>query len=286
MIRLVRFESATQFLEATEGILLANEAMNSLLIGLAERLASDDDHNSFDSSRRPYYANVFHSDTLLLSVLRTPPHRLVLAAHAELPLTEVQQIVESLANDHPDAPGLTATKELSDLVGRRFAKCFQKSTTVARRDGLYKLTSVVKPRPVAGECRIATTDDLETVLNWAKAFELELLDKVMPGSEERLRARMERNAIYAWDTGDELTSMAVRVRTSKHSASIGLVYTPPALRGHGYASNVVAGASQDLLDEGYQFCTLFTDLTNPISNDIYQKIGYEWVCEFTEMDFN
>ena len=60
---------------------------------------------------------------------------------------------------------------------------------------------------------------------------------------------------------------------------IGPVYTPPSERGHGYASALVAAASQAQLDEGLAFCFLFTDLANPTSNHIYQAIGYEPVTD-------
>jgi uncharacterized protein len=67
--------------------------------------------------------------------------------------------------------------------------------------------------------------------------------------------------------------------------SISLVYTPPPYRGRGYASNCVAALSQHLLDEGWKKCSLVTDLANPVSNSIYQKIGYRPVCDFTEYLF-
>ena len=67
---------------------------------------------------------------------------------------------------------------------------------------------------------------------------------------------------------------------------IGPVYTPPEERGHGYASAVVAAASQAQLDEGRTFCFLFTDLANPTSNRIYQAIGYEPIGDFDEYHFD
>jgi predicted GNAT family acetyltransferase len=63
------------------------------------------------------------------------------------------------------------------------------------------------------------------------------------------------------------------------------VYTPPALRGRGYASALVAAVSQAQLDAGRRFCFLFTDLANPTSNRIYQDIGYEAVCDVDEYRF-
>ena len=43
--------------------------------------------------------------------------------------------------------------------------------------------------------------------------------------------------------------------------------------------------SQAILDGGAQFCTLFTDLANPTSNRIYQRLGYRPLCDFTEYSF-
>jgi len=63
------------------------------------------------------------------------------------------------------------------------------------------------------------------------------------------------------------------------------VYTPPEFRGRGYASALVAALSQAMLDAGYHFCTLFTDLANPTSNHIYQAIGYQPVCDTDEYDY-
>jgi predicted GNAT family acetyltransferase len=60
---------------------------------------------------------------------------------------------------------------------------------------------------------------------------------------------------------------------------IGPVFTPPELRGRGYATSLVAQLSSRLLAEGRRFCFLYTDLANPTANAIYERIGYVRVCE-------
>jgi len=66
---------------------------------------------------------------------------------------------------------------------------------------------------------------------------------------------------------------------------VNLVYTPPSNRSQGYATSLVSALSSRLLESGYRCCTLFTDLSNPVSNGIYRKIGYEYAGDFTEMVF-
>ena len=62
-------------------------------------------------------------------------------------------------------------------------------------------------------------------------------------------------------------------------ARIAPVYTPPEHRGRGYASNAVAALRRRALERGVRSCMLYTDLANPTSNAIYQKIGYRPVCD-------
>jgi predicted GNAT family acetyltransferase len=63
------------------------------------------------------------------------------------------------------------------------------------------------------------------------------------------------------------------------------VYTPPELRGRGYASALVARVTQHLLDGGRDYCFLYTDLANPTSNKIYVNVGYEYVCDSVDYAF-
>ena len=47
----------------------------------------------------------------------------------------------------------------------------------------------------------------------------------------------------------------------------------------------MAALSQRMLDAGRRFCFLYTDLSNPTSNAIYQHIGYEPVCDVVDLHF-
>ena len=67
---------------------------------------------------------------------------------------------------------------------------------------------------------------------------------------------------------------------------VSAVYTPPELRGRGYASACVAGASARALAAGADTCVLYTDRSNPTSNRIYQRIGYRPVDDSQEYRFS
>ena len=66
---------------------------------------------------------------------------------------------------------------------------------------------------------------------------------------------------------------------------VGPVYTPPERRGHGYATSLVAELTAERLAAGHAFCFLFTDLSNPTSNAIYARIGYEPIADWDQWAF-
>jgi RimJ/RimL family protein N-acetyltransferase len=64
-------------------------------------------------------------------------------------------------------------------------------------------------------------------------------------------------------------------RPSAGQVRVGPVYTPPGLRGKGYAGAVTCAVSQAARDAGASRVLLFTDLANLTSNGLYQRLGYE-----------
>src|SRR5262245_45884779 len=106
-------------------------------------------------------------------------------------------------------------------------------------------------------------------------------EAILEAGAARMVARLTAaNDLTVWERDAEVVSMAAVVRRTYCSSSISLVYTPPELRGRGYASVTVAALSQRELDAGRAWCSLFTDLANPTSNHIYTEIGYEPACDF------
>ena len=73
--------------------------------------------------------------------------------------------------------------------------------------------------------------------------------------------------------------MAGIVRRTRNAAAIAGVYTPPGLRGKGYAGSVTAAVVEKIYREGRKKACLYTYLSNPASNRCYEKIGFRPVCD-------
>jgi predicted GNAT family acetyltransferase len=99
-----------------------------------------------------------------------------------------------------------------------------------------------------------------------------------------VQVRITDQTFFLWEDSKPV-ALAGITRPTPEGMGVGPVYTPPERRGRGYATSLVAQISQQLLASGRQFCTLFTDLANPTSNSIYQKIGYRPVGDYTVYRF-
>src|SRR5262249_28425730 len=128
-------------------------------------------------------------------------------------------------------------------------------------------------------------------MRWMIAFGEEVLEESDPGRTEA-RAIVEsrlggdgRGGFELWEDAGEVVSLSGWGGPTPNGIRIGPGYTPPRLRGRGYATCPVEQLAQSLLDGGRRFCFLFTDLANPTSNAIYERIGYIKVCESAMVAF-
>jgi predicted GNAT family acetyltransferase len=142
---------------------------------------------------------------------------------------------------------------------------------------LFRLDELHPPEGVPGVARQATVEDRGLLVAWWFAFAAEA-DTLAVDIEEHVDRLIDPGHAWLWDDGEPV-SHAARRPVIGGSSRIGPVYTPPEHRGRGYGSAVTAAASADVLSEG-AVPVLFTDLANPTSNSIYQRLGYRAVEDF------
>jgi uncharacterized protein len=149
--------------------------------------------------------------------------------------------------------------------------------------GLYELTHLKMVDLEGGRLYQATEAHRERLTEYITGFCRDCFPE-QPMAQEMIEARVTRfitqRRAHFWQTSDqELVAMAAVVRESPNTASISWVYTAPSHRKRGYAARIVAALSQAQLDDGKRACNLHTDLSNPTSNGVYRRIGYEQIAE-------
>jgi RimJ/RimL family protein N-acetyltransferase len=129
-----------------------------------------------------------------------------------------------------------------------------------------------------GHARLIGPADAELFADWNIAFLREAVPHDPLPSRQRLAQIAAEGRHQFWIVGGEPVSIAGIVRRTRHVAAIAGVYTPPALRGRGYAGSVTAAVVELIFAEGKGAACLYTDLRNPASNRCYAKIGFKPVC--------
>lgn len=165
-------------------------------------------------------------------------------------------------------------------IAREFSKLWTASTgTTAelyRKERIYRLDAVT-PLPLPpGHLAPARREDTDTLVSWIKGFSEDTGEEGNP--EDILEAGLKNHTLFVWHDRKPV-SMAASSRPTPNGICVNLVYTPPESRKRGYATATVSALSRMLLERGKSFCSLYTDLANPTSNSIYQKIGYRPVLD-------
>ncbi|MBZ0276593.1 MAG: GNAT family N-acetyltransferase [Anaerolineae bacterium] len=281
-MQIIRFDSPAEFARQTTDFLQAREAEHNLMLGITTMLLQTNEY-----AQPPYMACVKDGDAVVAVALRTPPFNLQLSEMTDMaPLDLIVQDVHAVYDTLPGGAGpkavsLAFAERWKALTGHEYHQ------HIALR--IYRLDQVKFPVGVPGGLRRATADDRNLLIEWLSAFYLEALNTVDPEYVERsvnsfLTSPMR--GLYLWlDDSGQPVSMAGSTGPTPNGIRINAVYTPPERRKRGYASACVAALSQTMLDSGRKFCFLFTDLSNPTSNRIYQDIGYRPVSDVDEYHF-
>lgn len=214
-------------------------------------------------------------------LVHTPPHPMIFS---EMPSEAVGGAVDVLSSFPLDGVNILAD------AAESFAAAWQRRTgavpTIGRRARLYRLETLISPvEPPRGKPRPARPDDRPLIIRWVGEFHDEIGERAAD-----LAAiaddRLAYDGVTLWEDDGEPVSMATRSRPSSAMIRVQLVYTPPELRGHGYAAGATFAATRTALATGVRDVVLYTDLANPTANRLYSRLGYQPVEDRTVVEFS
>lgn len=130
-----------------------------------------------------------------------------------------------------------------------------------------------------GEARVVTAADVELFAQWYAGFIAEASPEDTPPARSFLERKAASGDCLFWVVDGEPVSISAIVRRTRTAAALAIVYTPPDLRGRGYAASATAAVVERVYAEGRKTACLYTDLRNLAANRCYAKIGFRPVCE-------
>jgi len=166
-----------------------------------------------------------------------------------------------------------------------------KKPRLLERFRLYRLDELIAPDPApVGKPRLASEEDVVLLADWIEAFWHEA-EHAAPrrGRDLALQmawGRVGEGVFWLWlDESGAPVSLAGHTPITAGMGRLGPVFTPPENRGHGYAAGATTAASEALMRYGADEILLFTDLANPVSNRLYQRLGYRPVSDRARLEF-
>jgi predicted GNAT family acetyltransferase len=282
MARIFAFESAADFLQAAQAELETREAANGLVLGICGQVLAHPERYS----SAPVWRTVEENGKLVLAAVMTPPHRLIVSPGRTAPAENgITQFADGLFREGRKLPGVFGPVELAGKFAANWEKVTGTGYRLAEQLRMYELKEVAIPSPGRGKLKVARAEDFEVVARWWCAAEMEMFGKAdAEESRQSAKFRIDDGDVFLWEDGESV-SMACKVRPTRKGICVGRVYTPLEMRNRGYATACVGELSRTLLRNGKEFCSLFADILNPVSNSIYQKIGYRPIGDYFEYEF-
>jgi len=277
-MELKSFDNPTQYRNEVFAFLAANEAQYCLPLGLIDTMI-----NRPETYPKAYLWALYERDRIAGAAWMMPPHPLGLTVMSD---DGIAALIRE-ASRIPDAPkSVLGPKQQSDSFRDGWTALHQVSVKSTMEQRIYKVTEVRQPFVVEGTMRPVEERDLTLLVDWNLRFGRDCGDERDPQqARDYAVAGIANRTRYLWTVDGEAVSMAGASGPTPSGIRINWVYTPDHLRGRGFASALVATLSRKMLSEGRQYCFLYTDLANPTSNNIYQKIGYVAVCDSAHHTF-
>ncbi len=269
-MKYVKFTSAAQFSDAVLPALKKYEIQNNLFFV-----------NIFDEPNKTMAA-VYDGGEPVVVAIRTNPFPLLLFEADNIRRDDaVELLARSLTAENAGfsevlgEPALAAS--FARMYGEITGKRYEHSETLI----LYVTDRAPDPQPASGHLRPASERDYYYLPYWCADFApaCRIGSYDLEAATNKMKKQIQNGHLYVWEDGIPV-SMAATVREVTGCKILGQVYTPPELRGRGYAAACVGALTRLLLERGDTHVALYADAANPCSNAVYRKLGYKEVFRY------
>ncbi|WP_137989571.1 GNAT family N-acetyltransferase [Streptomyces vilmorinianum] len=275
-------EDAEAFRAAAHDHFAADPARNTVLLTLSEGAR----RRPLASARYGWWTEA--DGRVTGAFLFTLPHE---PALGPMPVEAARALVHALPDAGEGAGPAAVTsvrgeEETAEAFAAELCGESGRAWTTTRRMRLYRLGQLTPPDPAPqGRARTATAEDIPRAAAWMRDFAGDIGESTDVDYTPNIEPRVAEGRLHFWQTGDGPVSMAGISPIVAGQARISPVYTPSGLRGRGYAGAITSAVSRAALDAGARQVLLFTDLSNPTSNSLYQRLGYRPVTDHVGMEF-
>ncbi|MBC7537761.1 MAG: GNAT family N-acetyltransferase [Bacteriovorax sp.] len=270
-MKILKHQNVDEFLSYNEELLLKKESVYNLILGLAYGI-----QNKKIEPTEPLFYSLIENKKVVACALRSNSDKPLIVT--EMSKVNLDLLVQDLVSNNDELAAVVGEEVSATYFKDQWTKIKKLNFKINIHLGIYECFKVVFPKTISGELILATEEHKNILRQNIKGFLVDCFPDnpiVDDNIESIMNRNLDNNSLFLLkDKNNDIVSMAANTRSTLNGGTISLVYTPTLLRGHGYASCIVALLSEKIMNNGKKFAILFTDLANPTSNSIYQKVGF------------
>jgi len=276
-------DSLQDYSATAEGLVRAHAGRNTILLGAAATLRARGPAAFGPGSPLFGWWQQPGTGVVGAACLHTPPFPVALTS---MTADIAAALAQALASRGRALGGVSADLPVAAAFAAAWHELTGDAVEESMRSRLYHLGRLRPPEPFPpGQPRVAGPADRSLLITWSEAFGQEARTgprNVAGMVDDRLSYR----GYTLWEQAGQPVSVAGLTRQVAGQVRVGPVYTPPGHRGRGYGGAVTWTVSQAARDAGAAQVLLFTDLANPTSNALYQRLGYQPVADRLVLAFS
>lgn len=280
-MELVKYDNIENFVNENMNLILEKEWLNCLMVG-----------NCLDGMKEKpndwLLAKVTENSKTELIILYRKPWKLLLYSPTNNKSDELFEFTaKEIYKIDANLLGVNSEKEIANKFAEYYCEISNLNFKTHKPLRILLLTDIEKAN-LNEELifRKASISDKPILTKFIKTFYDDIGDKRYTNKEieEKFDSYIKKEYYVIEDKG-KIVSQTIFTRDLKKGKCISFVYTPEKERGKGYAYNLIYRVSKKALDEGAEYCVLYTDDGNPISNHVYEKIGYKRMVDCEDIEF-
>lgn len=282
-LQLIEYTDPRSFQSLVTDHLLQAEAENCIQFGLIGWMAREGySAHSAAELDRPLLWTVQDGSGIELVAMQTLKNAMLVSRGSE---NAAEFLADQLVLRSWQGDALDCIHPASEALSLRYALKSSRPRRLEIELRVFELRQVRPPAPAAGQMRYCAPEDREVLAHFIAGLDADIGRPNWRDALAEADRLIARRRACLW-VDREPAAMALWGGETLNGVRVTAVYTRPESRGRGYASSLVSTLSQDLLDRGHQFCFIIADKANPVSNGIYEKIGYVPVCDRQRWDFS
>ena len=280
-MELIKYENLEDFVKDNMNLILEKEWLNCLMVG-----------NCLEGLKQEkidwLLAKITENNKTELIMFYRKPWKLLLYSPTDNKSNELFKFAaEEIYKIDSNLLGVNSEKQIANKFAKNYCKIANLSFKIYKPLRILLLTKLknanLNQDLIFREVRIT---DKPILIKFIEDFCSEATNEKYTYKEiEEKFNEYVKKGYYVIEKDKKIVSQAVFSRNLTKGKCVSGVYTAKEERGKGYAYNLIYRMSKKALDEGAKYCVLYTDDENPISNHVYEKIGYHRMVDCEDIEF-